>query len=200
MPGHTGAALDRRRGTHHCRRSRLGNQPGFVIINAQAVRQGHLRSQYPAALQVLRRRTPVSPAAFVNPARAVGEMQGGAGAGRPGDGRAGGQQFRRAVLGGKRHCPRRHHPVQCPGIPGDGILGDADGGIGIVNGQVERVIPILHAAANDDAAPRPAVGFQAGVQVGCAAGVQECGSAVFEQFGNRQQRGGEFVLGGHRPL
>ena len=69
-----------------------------------------------------------------------------------------------------------------------------------MNGQVERVIPILDAAANDDAAPRPAVGFQAGIQVGCAAGVQECGRAVFEQFGNRQERGGEFVLGGHRAL
>ena len=200
VPGHSGPAFDGGRRTHHHAGAPFRNQPRLVVPNPQAVGQRHCRPQRAALLQILGRRNPARLPAFLNPPRPVVEMQRGPRPPGLRDFVARRQQLRRAVLRRKGHRPRRNHSRQRSVVPGDGVLRYADGLVRAVHRQVERVLPVLHAAPDHNAAAGLPVRFQADVQMGRAARIHKGCCAVLQQLRYRQQRSGEFVLRRHCRL
>ena len=85
-------------------------------------------------------------------------------------------------------------------VAGYCVLGHADGVVGGVHRQVQRVGAVKHVPTDNDAATGPPVGLQAVVQIGSGAGVNEGGGSVLQQFGDGEQRSGVFVLRRHCRL
>ena len=162
--------------------------------------QSHIWPQRAQRFQVLGRAQPIIPQALLDIPGAVVEVQGHSGAIFIGQALGRGQQFRRGQGRRKGHSPGPHPIRQAMVvIPNNPLhLGNGVGGGG--HRQVKRIGFIRNLPAQDDAAARFLISLHTSVQPLAAARIQESGGAIFQQFGNRQQRSIVFVLLSHRRL
>ena len=162
--------------------------------------QSHIRPQGAQGFQILGRAQPIIPPTFLDIPGAVVEMQGHSRSILVGQTLGRHQQFRRGPSRRKGHSPSPHPVVQTMVVIPNNPLHLGNGISGGVGRQVERIGFIGNLPAQDDAAARFLVSLHTSVQSLAAARIQETSSAILQQFGNRQQRGMVFILGGHRRL
>ena len=138
--------------------------------------------------------------AMLDPTGSAVEVERGTAPSRFGDGMGGAEEVGGTELGRERHGPGGHQAVQRAVVTVNRFLGQADGVVGLVDREVQRIGAIQNVPADDDAAARLTVGVEADLQVRSGARVNERGGPVFQQLGDGQEGRGVFVLGRHGGL